>query len=314
MFAYWRGVRPTMMKCLSRFLAVTLAVVPWPAWSQAGAFRAPDSLVLRDGRTVSGLIVRNTVSSVVLQERFGENTYPKSEIVRIRDGADAGMEFTDALRRGQLPAWRVIANDLRTHDDIKRLIEIPATVIDNGVFQNVPYKSFRVNGDVELNIYGDPENPAGIEIGIYGPRSRSARLQRTLRNYLGGFLTTREEVAAMFSLPLTGGLAHADTMSIEITPPGAPDAYGAWWVSIFNKKRLADARLDEAEYARLTRPMGDVLDRRGRVLPNAWTDAEMELSERADEEDDVILRGFYRDANGDFRLVTAGKTTVTPVR
>ena len=79
--------------------------------------------------------------------------------------------YTEMNRKGKLPSWRVIANDLRTHDTIKSLVEIPATVIDNGEFKNVPYKSFRVNNDVELNIYGDPENPAGIELGIYGPKS-----------------------------------------------------------------------------------------------------------------------------------------------
>ena len=91
--------------------------------------------------------------------------------MRIIDNADAKALYTDINRKGKLPSWRVIANDLRTHDAIKSLVEIPATVIDVGDFKNVPYKSFRVNNEVELNIYGDPENPAGVELGIYGPRS-----------------------------------------------------------------------------------------------------------------------------------------------
>ncbi len=293
---------------MTKFFPAVLAVfcLASPAWLGAAddAFQAPDSLVLKDGRTVRGLIVKNTVDAVVLQERMVENSYPKSGIVRIVDVPDDGVEFTEALRRGDLPAWRVIANDLRTHDDIRSLVEIPATLIDNGVFRNVPYKSFRVNDYAELNIYGDPENPAGIELGMFGRHRKNRESQNMLRNYLAGFLTTRAEVAAMYAIPLTGGKATAGAITIEITPPDAPDAYGAWWVSLYNEKQLARVRLDDREYARLTRPLREVLDRQGRVRANVWSKDEAAMSSRSGLDDRVMLRGFYRDKNGDFRLIT----------
>lgn len=271
------------------------------------SFKAPDSLVLKNGKVVYGLIIKNTSTAVLLQEKFGETSYPKSEIVRIRDGADVDVEFTDITRKGELPAWRVIANDLRTNDAIKSLVEIPATLVENGVFKNIPYKSFRVNDYVELAIYGDPEDPAGIEFGLYGPRAGNQKLRKTLRSYLAGFLTTREEVAALYSLDFKGGVTQAKDLTFEVTPKDAPDADGAWWISIYNKKTLADVRLDDAEYARLVRPVSEVLDKRGRVRSQEWTPAEMGLSERMDQAGQsarVILRGFYRDENGDFRLLT----------
>jgi hypothetical protein len=49
---------------------------------------------------------------------------------------------------------------------ITSLRQIPATVVDKGVMRNVPYLSFQ-SGDYELNVYGDPDNPAGVEIGIH---------------------------------------------------------------------------------------------------------------------------------------------------
>src|SRR5207249_3122550 len=49
---------------------------------------------------------------------------------------------------------------------IVALEQIPATVIDKGILKNVPYLSHR-SGDYEFNVYGDPEAPSGIEIGIY---------------------------------------------------------------------------------------------------------------------------------------------------
>jgi hypothetical protein len=279
------------------------------------SFKAPDSLVLKNGRVVHGLIINNSRDAVLIQEEFAENSYPKSQIVRIRDDANTGAMFTAAGRKGDLPAWRVIANDLRTHDDIKSLVEIPATVIDTGEFKNVPYMSFRANDDIELDIYGDPSDPAGFEIGIYGSRSGNTKLRQDIRAFLAGFLSGRDEIAALYSLNLKGGLKTVGNLTIEITPRNAPDAYGAWWISLYNTKALAKQRLDNAEYARLTRPMNEVVDKRGRVIANGWTGREMDLSHKVKDAGSsamVMLRGFYRDKNGDFRVITASTAQGKP--
>jgi hypothetical protein len=275
--------------------------------AQDDTFRAPDSVVLKDGTTVRGLIIKNTRFSVLIQQKNKELEIPKSRIVRINDNADAGAVDTEINKRGQLPSWRSIANDLRTNDAVKSLVEIPATVIDVGDFINVPYKSFRVNEDVELNIYGDPENPAGVELGIYGRRSADKKLRRTLRGYLAGFLTTREEIAALYSLGLEKGIAQVGDLTLEITPKDAPDAYGAWWVSLYNKRALDEVRLSDAEYKRLVRPVNEVIDKQGRVISGGWSEKEARRSKKINqmgEEAKVLLRGFYRDRDGVFRLIT----------
>jgi hypothetical protein len=279
------------------------------------AFVAPDSLLLKDGRTVRGLIVKNTWNSVVLQEKMDEITYPKSQIVRIRDEADTNAMFTGVLRKGDLPPWRVIANDLRTLDAIKSLVEIPATVISVGEFKNIPYISFRVNQNGEMNIYGDPQNPAGFEIGIHGSASGNLKFRRAIRGFLAGFLTTRAEVAALYSIDLNGGIKTAGNLTLEITPKTAPDAEGAWWISLYNKTALAKVRLTDAEYAKITRPISEVVDKHGRVIANGWTAKQAGMSERleaAGKNGSVILRGFYRDKDGVFRLIT--ESTPAPAR
>jgi hypothetical protein len=275
--------------------------------AQDDTFRAPDSVVLKDGTNVRGLIIKNTRFSVLIQQKNKELEIPKSRIVRINDNADAGAVDTEINKRGQLPSWRSIANDLRTNDAVKSLVEIPATVIDVGDFINVPYKSFRVNEDVELNIYGDPENPAGVELGIYGRRSADKKLRRTLRGYLAGFLTTREEIAALYSLGLEKGIAQVGDLTLEITPKDAPDAYGAWWVSLYNKRALDEVRLSDAEYKRLVRPVNEVIDKQGRVISGGWSEKEARRSKKINQMGDeakVLLRGFYRDRDGVFRLIT----------
>ncbi|MBE2204854.1 MAG: hypothetical protein IAE94_11005 [Chthoniobacterales bacterium] len=288
-------------------LAIASAIfLPLATQAADDAFRAPDSLVLKDGRTVKGLIIRNSADSVLLQQEFGETTFPKSEIVRIRDEADIDILFTDIHRKGDLPSWRVIANDLRMHDTIKSVVEIPATAITEGEFRNVPYKSFRVNRDVELNIYGDPNDPAGLEMGIYGSHANDPRLQHMLRAYLAGFLTTRAELAALYALDFKGGVKTAGDVTLEITPKDAPDAYGGWWISLYNRKDLADVKLSDAQYAALTKPVDEVIDRHGRVIAEGWTKADLAKSRRlgdSDEKASVFHRGFYRNARGDFRIL-----------
>ena len=276
-----------------------------------GSFKAPDSLVFKDGRTVYGVIIKNTVDSVIFQEEFAEVTYPKSKILRIRDEPDVGVAYTDMLRKGALPPWRVIANDLRTRDGIKSLVQIPATTIDNGVFKDVPYLSFRANESVEVNIYGNPADPAGIELGIYGSLSGNEKLQNILRSYLAGFLTSRAELAALYTIDFKGGIRTAGDLTIEITPKTAPDAYGAWWISLYNRKNLESVRMHPADYARLTKPSSEVVDKNGRVIASGWTISDLKKSKHGKLSDSthVILRGFYRDANGDFRLLTQNKST-----
>lgn len=290
-------------RALALLLSTALLVAPLPA--QDDRFKAPDTIVLKDGRTVRGLIIKNSVDSVLLQEEFGEKVYPKSEILRIRDEADIDILFTDVHRRGDLPSWRVIANDLRTHDEIKSFVEIPATTITAGEFKNVPYKSFRVNKDIEMNIYGDPNDPCGVELGIYGSRKSSAKLRSMLRSYLAGFLTTRAEIAALYGLDLKGSKADAGDITFEATPPEAEDAFGAWWISLYNKKDLDALRLSDAEYAALTKPAHQVIDKRGRLLAHGWSHEELGLSTRIDDEGaPVLLKGFFRDKKGDFRLLS----------
>ncbi|MFV0415128.1 MAG: hypothetical protein ACK5NG_02045 [Chthoniobacterales bacterium] len=266
-------------------------------------FRTMDRIVLKNGQKINGLIVSNTAKDVTLQQYNKEVTYPKSEIARIDDLPNE--EYMTAARHGELPSWQVIVNDLRTMDNVKTLVQIPSVRVDNGVFKNVPYMSFRINKNVEINIYGDPKNPAGIEMGVYGLRPGKA-LRKVLRSYLAGFLTTREEVAALYSIGLKKGKKQAGDLMFEVTPRTAPDAYGAWWLSIYNKKHLADVSLSDAEYDRLTVPAEELLTRRGRVRPGSWTPEEVgncSRSEALERDSQVILRGFYRDKNGVFRLL-----------
>ncbi len=302
MVAYKVMARTTIFNSL-RALVLSLTVAATATAADDQSFQAPDSLILKGGKTVHGLILKNSRDAVLLQEKLEEVSYPKSEIVRIIDNTNSESIFTGLIGKGKLPSWRVIASDLRSNDAVRSFVEIPATVIDKGDFKNVPYKSFRVNFDIELNIYGDPEDPAGLEVGVYGPRAKFEKLRRLLRSYLVGYLTTRDEISKIYSIGLKEGLATSGDLTIEVTPPTAPDAYGAWWISLYNKKALAKVRLSDKEYAQLVVPEDQVVDKNGRLIDNGWTDGQVDKAKKKDPDAQVLLRGFYRDKDGVFRLM-----------
>jgi hypothetical protein len=294
---------PSTLKWVVALLAPICII---PAYADLEGHAEPDSILLNDGKTVHGVIVRNTADAVWIQNKYTIRKYDKSWIVRIKDEADEGIEFTDANRRGDLPSWRVMVNDLRNNDAIKVLEQIPATVIDNGIFKNVPYLSFRINEYIEMNIYGDPDDPAAIELGVYGKYSSRDKIRRVLRSFLAGFLSSRKEVAAIYSIPFSGGKECLGDFCIQIMPKTAPDAYGAWWISLYNPKTLAAARLNDAEYAKLTKPPEQVVSKSGRVKHGNWTSEDLGMSARlkkGNADAPVLIRGFFRDATGQFRAL-----------
>ncbi len=265
----------------------------------------PDRLEMNDGSSLRGLILKNSADSVLIQTAKAEIEIPKSSIRRIHDAPDDGVAFDTVTKKGRLPAWRAIVHDFRTHDAIKSFVMVPATAVDNGVFLNIPYMSFRFNERGELNVLGDPEDPVGLEFGLYGKKSFGPRQKRVLREFVAGHLHSREEIRALYSLDLAGGTARAGNLVFEMTPPDAADAYGGWWLSIYEANRLEGARLSDKEYAKVTQPFDEVNRRDGRLRAEKaeahrkWLNRTMPGTTGETPK----LRGFYRDKNGVFRLL-----------
>lgn len=155
---------------------------------------------MNNGTSKKGLIIRNDANEVVLQQRSGEVTIPKAYISRI-DDESTDVYFAELVKRGKLPPWRMIVADLRTDDNIRSLRQIPPTTIDNGYLRNIPYLSFRINERVEMNVYGNPQDPVALEFGVYERRvSEINRFKKITRTYLAGLLNSSREVAALYSL------------------------------------------------------------------------------------------------------------------
>jgi hypothetical protein len=149
----------------------------------------------------------------------------------------------------RLPSASAAVARLRASELGRGLEQIPATVIDQGVLRRVPYLSHRA-GDVELNAYGDPDAPAGLEIGLFGDPARRA----ACRDALAELLADPADREALRGLDLAKGKATRGGLTLEITPETAPDAYGGWWVSAYDARALEAARAGDAELKDLSVP------------------------------------------------------------
>ena len=282
------------------------AVLAAPRHSPLDQQTMPDRLEMNDGRTLQGLILKNTAKSVLFQTGEEELLVPKDQIRRIHDEIDGEIVFADIAGKGRLPSWRAMVADLRNHDDIRSLQQIPATTIESGLFKNIPYLSFRVNEQSEFNVYGDPHNPVAIEFGMYGRQRKSPKHRQIVREFLAGHLHTRDEIATLYDLRLTGDDRRASHLAFKVTPPDRADAYGGWWISVYDPKRMDQARVSDAQYAAVTLPFDQVNNRDGSLRASTleaqenWLESTMRnLTGRVPE-----IRGFYRDKEGVFRLIS----------
>jgi hypothetical protein len=169
-----------------------------------------------------------------------------------------------------LPASPAALRQLQATAVGKNLEQISATVVDQGPLRLVPYLSYRA-GDVEFNAYGDPDQPACLEIGIFGPADPANRA--AIREALAGLLPDPADRDAVRALNPAGGKTTRGRLTLEITPETAPDAYGGWWVSVYDVRALDAARASDGEMKDLAKPSGqEVKSRRtGRsVYPRSY--------------------------------------------
>lgn len=125
----------------------------------------------------------------------------------------------------------------------RQLKQIPSEVIDTGIFRYVPYLSYEA-AQLELNIYGDPQHPAGVEIGVYAGKDST---KEEIRGLIAGLLQKAEDRELVHGLALEKDQFERDGLTFEVTPATADDAYGGWWISIYDAKAIAKARASETE-------------------------------------------------------------------
>lgn len=199
---------------------------------------------MKSGRVVEGRILNETETIVTVYRDGITLGFEKTMIDKIE------REAVEATLNGMPPAERLLEAALAVAPE--EWIQIPATVIDEGVLRNVPYISYRA-GKLELNIYGDPNLPAGIEIGIYGSNT-SLPFKKKLVAFIAE--ATSAEFPSTFNL--NQDKKRLGKIDYEVTPPSSPDAYGAWWISAYDMAKLDTARFADNEINSITVHRADV--------------------------------------------------------
>jgi hypothetical protein len=216
---------------------VFLAVVS-PAWA--------DIIKLTNGGTLEGVVVKESADGYVIRLKYATVTLDKSEVASVEKKAVPGNAAPSRLAR-----WDRCVEVVgpKTWDGPIR--QVPALVVEEGPLANVPYMSWR-SGNYEFNLYGDPESPAALEIGVYDKLLKDEAAKKRCVETLAELLGEAKDREVVKALPMAGGKQQREGFTFEITPETAPDAYGGWWVTVWEDAAIEKARATQEEMDRIT--------------------------------------------------------------
>lgn len=200
-----------------------------------------DLVILEGGERVQGRVLTENATEVVVAQRWGTFTFARAQVQSVSRQAVAA-EVVQKSASHRLPSFAVVIGAVSTRWTTT-VQQIPATVIDEGVLRHVPYVSHRA-GNVELNVYGDPDAPSAIEVGLKTPTDAD---KQDLRGFIAGVLPQPADQQTASGLQLDAAKIDSTGLTFEVTPDTAPDAFGAWWVSIYDVAALDASRASADE-------------------------------------------------------------------
>jgi hypothetical protein len=217
----------------------------------------PDTLVFPNDSTVSGIVVQTNSETILLLTEDAAYNYSKSGLKEIK------IESLPSSKSGddnKLPSFQNAVLLLSKQGWATNLTPIPATVIDKGVLKNIPYSSFHCGEDYEINIYGDLEHPAGVEVGIYRKLIGNPNSETNCLKFISDLFNDTSIKDFIWNLNRKTDYKVHDDLTYEITPPTESDSYGGWWVSVYAEQDLDRARASDEEMKHITVTQKDALD------------------------------------------------------
>jgi hypothetical protein len=270
------------------------------------------SMTLKNGHKIEGTLLQEEDGQSLVQVNYGSVRVNAGDIQSVEKTGVAPAPDPGTLR---LSRWDHCMHVLSSRPWSRGLVQVPATVINVGNFKNVPYFSHR-SGEYELNIYGDPDQPACLELGLYRGGPHPAERKECLET-LCLLLGDPADRQTLRSLGLEKGSVRKNGLLFEVTPSTAPDAFGGWWLSVCDERALGEQRATEAELALITtvppRPKTGVKpattpihDGGKSSSPLLWNEHDLKMArprQESGEETRVYKRGVHRK-NGTY-VVTA---------
>ena len=137
----------------------------------------------------------------------------------------------------------VVLANARSSTCLQGLEPIPATVIDVGIFKNVPYQSFS-NGLLELNAYGDPSNLVALEAGT---KERDEALKRCIVQFLSWQTLSASDGARVDHASLTSHAETIDGLTVETTTADAVAMRAAEGTALTDYRSMENLRPAERD-------------------------------------------------------------------
>jgi hypothetical protein len=287
-------------------LALAALLPAWGCSSQelAGLLKNTKvSMKLKNGETIEGKVLDDGNGGSALQVKYGTVTVTSGEIASVEEHGPAPVPTTGA---GRLARWdRCLHSLVNMKPSLPDISPIAATVIDRGIFKSVPYLSHRFD-DLEFNIYGDPDAPAALEIGIYN-RAPAQDVRRLCLAAISDLLNDPADRDVLHKMNLDRSKTARGTLTFEITPSDADDAYGGWWISIYDTKLVELQRATDKELATITTDRTPSAPTPVSKDKLRWNERELRMSRPTvpgATQDRVFLRGIHRK-NGAYVTPTA---------
>ena len=199
---------------------------------------AADSVRLENGSTFDCTVLQDTPKNVTILYHSGVLRIARSQIESVaKDDAESTAKSAEERTPPRLPDHRTTVVTVAARPWATDFQQIPATVIDTGVMENIPYKSHRAGRDYGINVYGDPDSPAAFEIGLHHALIDNKKAKRDCIECVCTLLGNEADRTLVRGLSLEKEKKVREGMTFEVTPPDAPDAYGCWWISVYDEER-----------------------------------------------------------------------------
>jgi len=214
-----------------------------------------DVVVLKSGGVLTGTVLQHDGQGVLVQTETGTYHYPPSWVTDVKKEAAAAPHVSNNGKR--IPDWAQIVSLLANNSWADGLKQVPATMIENGVWKNVPYVSFRcASGGYEMNVFGDLNNPAAVQIGAMSYLSQDTGARSNCVNFICSVLASADARKMVRALNWNqADIQKNEGLTFQTLRPGEPDSYGGWWVTVYNDIALANAQASETELLAMNQPL-----------------------------------------------------------
>jgi hypothetical protein len=207
-----------------------------------------DIIHLQNGGTLEGVILKDSpVDGLVVRLKYATVSLTHSDIASIEKAPAAASPG----KLTRLARWDRCYQAIAARPWGPDLKAIPALVIESGVLANVPYLA-NESAEYLVNIYGDPESPASVEVGLSGSARKIDQKRKECLALLSQMLEDSRDAEVLRTLGLQGEKKESSGLVLQTSLEGNAKGEETWWISVYDPKALDLARISDRELSSMT--------------------------------------------------------------